>query len=654
MNSISERARRFHRDHPIADLLALNLSHPRFTIADIDLGRRDESSCRGDFPKFRDWGLKVAMCKGGAAVPEMNFAPKWLEDPTFRPGRPDSEPMYLSMAINSPTLLCLAVLDRFLCNVEENPDKVILVRTAADLDRALSDPGRIAVLMGANRSDWFGDSPGALRQFARLGLRMVTIGQATRELGWDVSGELRSGGRMTALGVRMIEEMNRRGILIDLAHTNDPCALDAIEVSERPVIDTHSGPRALEEDPSPRSTSDEVMKGPGPEGGPPRHHAAHRPSPRRRPVRVDRRRRDGGYPEAGPLRRRPDGSRPRRHRHALQFGGPALDHRGAARGRLFREGHGEDHGGQLPAGASGGAAGVRVHGSVKRDWRAEEFRCLVALGESTTAGGWSTSPERCWVAVLGGLINDFQERPARVVNSGIGANVISTRSPCYDASGKPAASERLEKHVLAHDPDLLVISYGLNDARGGTPLPQFREDLALLVERVRGHGDPLIVLPGPYFMTDFTVGGRDWSHADLPLFRSFNAATAELAAELGCLHVDLLEASGEAPWTVHPRRGAPERPRPPPGGQPHLRGPGAELLLPGEEDPGGGAAQPEVAGRVDPAVRLRALRARCTESWSPSACRRSPPSIRWRPGTSTSTSAGGRTCSPATAASSPT
>ena len=68
---------------------------------------------------------------------------------------------------------------------------------------------------------------------------------------------------------------------------------------------------------------------------------------------------------------------------------------------------------------------------MKRDWRAEEFRCLVALGESTTAGGWSTSPERCWVAVLGRLINDFQERPVRVVNSGIGANVVSTRSPSY-------------------------------------------------------------------------------------------------------------------------------------------------------------------------------------------------------------------------------
>ena len=96
---------------------------------------------------------------------------------------------------------------------------------------------------------------------------MITIGQATRELGWDVSDEMRSGGRMTSLGVRMIEEMNRCGILIDLAHSNDPCALDAIEVSEKPVIDTHSGPRALEEDPSPRNTPDEVMKALAENGG---------------------------------------------------------------------------------------------------------------------------------------------------------------------------------------------------------------------------------------------------------------------------------------------------------------------------------------------------------------------------------------------------
>ena len=33
--------------------------------------------------------------------------------------------------------------------------------------------------------------------------------------------------------------------------------------------------------------------------------------------------------------------------------------------------------------------------------------------------------------------------------------------------------ERYQKHVLDHHPDLVLISYGLNDARGGTPLAQF-------------------------------------------------------------------------------------------------------------------------------------------------------------------------------------
>ncbi len=176
---------------------------------------------------------------------------------------------------------------------------------------------------------------------------------------------------------------------------------------------------------------------------------------------------------------------------------------------------------------------------------------MVALGESTTAGGWSTTPERCWVPILASLINDFQSIPMEFFNSGIGANLISTHSQSYEHSGKPAANERLDKHVIAHRPDLVIISYGLNDARGGTPLELFREELVDLVVRIRSHVEPIIVMLGPYYMTDFTLGGPRWGHADLALFKRFNESVHQVATDKQCLYVDALAANGGTDWMVH-------------------------------------------------------------------------------------------------------
>ena len=176
---------------------------------------------------------------------------------------------------------------------------------------------------------------------------------------------------------------------------------------------------------------------------------------------------------------------------------------------------------------------------------------MVALGESTTAGGWSTAPDRCWVPLLGTLINDFQTTPMRVgqlwnrrqphrLGAARRTRRAASRLPTSTSTDRPLPRPRPARNRLRPQ-----------RRPGRYALAQFREDLALLVGRVRQRGNPLILLLGPYFMTDFTVGGKTWSHADLPLFRLFNTATAEVAAELDCLYVNLLAASGEAPWMVH-------------------------------------------------------------------------------------------------------
>jgi membrane dipeptidase len=262
LDSVSAAARGFHESHAICDMLGLNLNHPRILVDNVNLGQHHEGTYRGDFVKFKDWGMTLVMCKGGTAFYSEDYGALWRKQPGEHPANP--EPLHLTLAHKNPTQLLLANLDRFLGHVETNSERVVLVRRFADLDRARAQ-GKVALLMGANRSDWFGDSPGVIRMLGRLGLRMITLGQATRELGYDPYNEARSGGRLTEFGVRTIEEMNRAGILVDVSHLNDVCTLDAVEVSKRPVVASHSNPRRLEG--TLRDVPDTVMKALAGKGG---------------------------------------------------------------------------------------------------------------------------------------------------------------------------------------------------------------------------------------------------------------------------------------------------------------------------------------------------------------------------------------------------
>ena len=138
-----------------------------------------------------------------------------------------------------------------------------------------------------------------------------------------------------------------------------------------------------------------------------------------------------------------------------------------------------------------------------------------------------------------------------MINSGLGANLISLRSPAYDYSGKPSAMERYAKHVLEHRPDLVLISYGLNDARGGTPLEPFLQDLGHIVLDIKERSGALMVLINAYYMTAFDQYSP-FDRGSLESFIGFNAAMRHLALECAVLYADVFEAQGMAPWMVDP------------------------------------------------------------------------------------------------------
>ncbi len=185
-----------------------------------------------------------------------------------------------------------------------------------------------------------------------------------------------------------------------------------------------------------------------------------------------------------------------------------------------------------------------------RDWWSEPFQTLVALGESITGGSSASIYEKAWPSLLAGAIGDVQGRPVRLVNPSVGGNVISPKVAAYAASGRPATNEHVDE-VIEAQPDLLVISAALNDARGGTPVELFRTELEALIAAIRTGCDPLIVLLGPYFMVNFEIGGEVFGWATPAALAAYSEAVAEVAGASRCLFCDIYAAYGNAPWALH-------------------------------------------------------------------------------------------------------
>lgn len=124
------------------------------------------------------------------------------------------------------------------------PEHLELVTTADGIERAFSN-GKIASLLGMEGGHSIGNSVMVLRQFYELGARYMTLTHS-RTLDWaDASpGPERHGG-LTSFGEEVVREMNRLGMLVDLSHVSEATMMDAIRVSEAPVIFSHSSARGV-------------------------------------------------------------------------------------------------------------------------------------------------------------------------------------------------------------------------------------------------------------------------------------------------------------------------------------------------------------------------------------------------------------------------
>ncbi len=125
-----------------------------------------------------------------------------------------------------------------------HPARFALARTAAQIDRNFA-AGRISCLIGIEGGHAIENSLGALRAFATLGVRYMTLTH-WETIDWaDAATDTAKHGGLTTFGEEVVREMNRVGMLVDLSHVSDATMMDALRVARAPVIYSHSSARAI-------------------------------------------------------------------------------------------------------------------------------------------------------------------------------------------------------------------------------------------------------------------------------------------------------------------------------------------------------------------------------------------------------------------------
>lgn len=136
------------------------------------------------------------------------------------------------------------------------PDDLEMAYSAGDI-RRVHAAGKIASLIGVEGAHTLEGRPERIEEFYNMGARYMTLGCGDSNALADASAGTPRHGGLSPLGKEAIKIMNRIGMMIDLSHASYETMRDALDLSEAPVIFSHSNARALCD--SPRNVPDNIL-----------------------------------------------------------------------------------------------------------------------------------------------------------------------------------------------------------------------------------------------------------------------------------------------------------------------------------------------------------------------------------------------------------
>ena len=177
---------------------------------------------------------------------------------------------YLPQGDRDPesSLAATAKANRILTQIEEmvaaNCTQVDIAYTPRDL-YTLKDQGKHSIMLGVENGYAIGKDLSQIEHFRKRGVVYMTLcHNGDNDICDSARGNNEHGG-ISPFGAQVISEMNRTGMMVDLSHASQKSFFDALEISQTPIVCSHSSARALCD--HPRNLTDDQMKALAQHGG---------------------------------------------------------------------------------------------------------------------------------------------------------------------------------------------------------------------------------------------------------------------------------------------------------------------------------------------------------------------------------------------------
>ena len=166
--------------------------------------------------------------------------------------------------VDGPMAYADLIFDKIEELVEQNSNYLSIARTPADL-MVDKRQGRKSIMLGIENGLALDGRLQNLHHFAQRGIVYMTLCHNGDNDICDSARGCNTHGGVSSFGQQVIREMNRLGIMVDLSHAAEKSFYDALELSEQPIVCSHSSCRVLCD--HPRNLTDEQMRALAQKGG---------------------------------------------------------------------------------------------------------------------------------------------------------------------------------------------------------------------------------------------------------------------------------------------------------------------------------------------------------------------------------------------------